>query len=477
MPAPRMPAPRMPTLRMPAARRPGRRLPYGLLCLALLVPVVPAAPAGAAPAVTAPGVAPVPAAAAASAPVVPCPVYVAPRPSGAPPPRPRPTTRPPLPPPPARDADRPPVGGPDLGADGLVLPAGAPPLPGRITATAWVVADLDSGSVLAACDPHGYRAPASTLKVLTALTALPRLDKRQVTTITDADLAIEPGSSAVGLVRGGRYTVDTLLRGMLLASGNDAANVLARLVGGRAGVAGGVAAMNAEARRLQALDTTAVTPSGLDGPGQWTSAYDLALIARAAFARPDFSAYTATRSATIPAQPPKYPRPFQVQNENRLLTGYPGALGGKTGYTTFARHTYVGAAARGGRRLVVTMLAGESRPVRLWKQAATLLDWGFRLSATMPPVGRLVDPDDPPPERTAGAPSPASPAPSARAPGTAGAPAPAASPGATEAATGSRSLQLVAAGAVLGVLAAAVLVLALLRGRRDGRPRTGRAGR
>lgn len=328
-------------------------------------------------------------------PVVPCPIAKVPPPSGTPAQRPPPS----LPPPPRRDPNAQAVGGDALASSGLVVPAGAPALPTTVTAQAWVVADLDSGAIIGACAPHAFHPPASTQKLLTILVALARLDPKQVVTITPEDLNFEPGSSAVGLVKGGRYSVETLLLGLMLASGNDAANVLARLAGGDRGVAGTMAAMNAEAERLGALDTTAVTPSGLDGPKQYTSAYDLAVIARADFTRPDFRRYTATQRAVIPAQPPKF-KSFQIQNDNRLLTTYPGAIGGKTGFTDTARHTYMGAAQRDGRRLVVTMLRGEARPQRLWQQGAALLDWGFTVPKGTKPVGRLVNPGEQLEQRT-----------------------------------------------------------------------------
>jgi len=154
-----------------------------------------------------------------------------------------------------------------------------------------------------------------------------------------------------------------------------------------------LADMNAEARRLGAWDTHAETPSGLDGPGQATSAYDLALITRECFKREDFSRYIATRNAQIPAQPPRDPRGFQIQNENQLLYTYQGALGGKTGFTDLARHTYVGVAERNGRRLAVTLLGAEHQPIRAWQQGATLLDWGFSVSPDAK-VGRLVNPGE-----------------------------------------------------------------------------------
>jgi hypothetical protein len=151
--------------------------------------------------------------------------------------------------------------------------------------------------------------------------------------------------------------------------------------------------MNAEARRLGALQTHAVTPSGLDGPGQFTSAYDLVLIARAAFALPDFRKYVATRTAKVPPQPPKDTRGFQIQNGNGLLQKYPGALGGKSGFTTLARHSFVGAAKRGDRTLVAAVLGAEARPIRASEQTGKLLDWGFAQPAGAS-VGRLVEPGE-----------------------------------------------------------------------------------
>jgi D-alanyl-D-alanine carboxypeptidase (penicillin-binding protein 5/6) len=282
------------------------------------------------------------------------------------------------------------VGGPRLASRGLVLPPGAPKLPKDLTARGWLLADLDTGEVLAARDPHGRYPPASTLKVLTALTLLPKLkDRRVKVTCVDADVRVD--GTRVGLVAKGRYTLDVLFQAMLMASGNDAANALARAAGG---VPRTLADMDAEARRLQAFDTHAATPSGLDGPGQLTSAYDLALIQRAALARPDFRTYSMKRRGWIPAQKPKYAR-FEFANGNKLLYEYPGAIGGKNGFTDAARHTFVGAARRGGRRLVVTFLFGEHQPVRLTVQAARLLDWGFALPPALPSVGILVDPVDP----------------------------------------------------------------------------------
>jgi D-alanyl-D-alanine carboxypeptidase (penicillin-binding protein 5/6) len=307
-------------------------------------------------------------------------------------PRAKPPTKPPKPSPlPSHDPVRPVVGGDRLASSGLVVPADPLPLPKKITAKSWIVADLDSGDVIAACGAHEYGAPASVQKLLLVATVIDHLDPTQVIKVTAEDLNYEPGSSAVGLVLNGKYTVKTLFLGLLLNSGNDAANVFAR-IGDPGGVPGTLAAMNAKARALGALDTHAVTPSGLDGRAQVTSAYDLALIARACWSRPDFRSYVTTQSAKIPAQGKKY-KAFQIQNDNRLLYEFPGALGGKTGFTDIARHTFVGVAERDGRRLVVTLLGAENKPALGWEQGAALLDWGFDMEGDKP-VGRLVAPGE-----------------------------------------------------------------------------------
>jgi serine-type D-Ala-D-Ala carboxypeptidase (penicillin-binding protein 5/6) len=100
-----------------------------------------------------------------------------------------------------------------------------------------------------------------------------------------------------------------------------------------------------------------------------------------------------TFTTDIPHQPGVGAGGFQIQNDNGLLLNYPGALGGKTGFTDLARHSFVGAAQRGDRRLVVTLLGAERQPLVGWQQAAELLDWGFSLPADQS-VGRLVTPDE-----------------------------------------------------------------------------------
>jgi serine-type D-Ala-D-Ala carboxypeptidase (penicillin-binding protein 5/6) len=281
-----------------------------------------------------------------------------------------------------------PVGGQRMGECGVVLPDGAPAPPAGITATSWLVADADSGEVLAARDPHARNRPASTIKLLTALLADDQLPADRVVVATQAD-ADQEGSRA-GLGPGGRYTIRQLLAGLLLASGNDAAHALAEQLGG---VTATVEQMNALAARLGALDTRVATPSGLDGPGMSTSAYDLALALRQVLGRHLLIELLGTREIDFPGFGG---RPgFVLSNDNKLLRNYPGALGGKNGFTDDARHTLVDAAQRGKRRLIAVLMRGEQRPVSMSVQVARLLDYGFALTPGRP-VGQLVDKAAPP---------------------------------------------------------------------------------
>ena len=239
----------------------------------------------------------------------------------------------------------------------------------------------------------------------------------------------------VGVDLGGHYTVNDLLHGLLMHSGNDAAHALSMAIGGSGGqersdpgigsggqersdpgigsgghersdpgmAAGGnpmdvaMQKINSLAGKLGAHDTRVATPSGLDGPGMSTSAYDMGLFYRYAFNNPTFADIVATRTYDFPGHPAKpgetsdHPS-YQLENDNKLLLNYPGAMGGKTGFTDDARQTFVGAANHDGRRLVSVLLRGSREPIAPWEQAAHLLDYGF---ATAPgtKIGTLIEPD------------------------------------------------------------------------------------
>ncbi|MEU6701095.1 penicillin-binding protein [Pseudonocardia sp. NPDC046786] len=289
----------------------------------------------------------------------------------------------------------PPVGGLSGCAEAYAGPVPPPP----VGVASYLVADLDSGAVLAARAPHARHRPASTVKLLLALVVDDVLPPDRVVTGTVEDANIE--GSRAGIGPGGRYTVEQLLHGLLLASGNDTAHALSRELGGTPAT---LAAMHDAARGLGALDTRPATPSGLDGPGMSSSAYDLALVLREALDRPRLAAVL--RSPGIPF-PGFADRPgFEVGNGDRMFDT-PGFLGGKNGFTDAARHTYVGAVERDGRRLVVALVRGEPQPVRMVDQARPLLDWGFGVTAAG--IGTLVAPGDVPPDPGSAGPDPTGP--------------------------------------------------------------------
>ncbi|HVF20442.1 MAG TPA: serine hydrolase [Mycobacteriales bacterium] len=274
------------------------------------------------------------------------------------------------------------IGGPLLSRRGTVVhsTAGVPALPSGVSAAAWVVADLTTGDVLAARNAHGRFLPASTIKTLTAVALIPELERGAVHTARLDDVNVE--GSKVGLVPREQYRVNTLFESLLVVSGNDAANSLATAAGGHPRA---ISLMNATARRLQALDTVARNPSGLDDPEQLTSAYDLALITREGMTMPSYRTYVSTLRSRVNAPGGKS---FEIYNHNKLLTRYAGTTGGKTGYTVAARRTFVVTAKRGERELVVSLLRAET----MLPDATKLLDWGFAAAARAQPVGHLVDP-------------------------------------------------------------------------------------
>ncbi|MDQ0785528.1 D-alanyl-D-alanine carboxypeptidase family protein [Streptomyces sp. B3I8] len=308
------------------------------------------------------------------------------------------------------------------GADTRVRPgAGAPAVP-EVSALSWLVADADTGDVLAAHDPHRPLPPASTLKALFALTVLPALPGDARHTVDESELRdIGPGSSLVGVAEGLTYTVADLWRGVFLSSGNDAVHVLAAMNGGLAAT---TRRMQATARELGARDTHVVSPDGYDRPGQVSSAYDLAVFGRAGLHDADFARYCATPEAYFPG----YGQPYGIQNTNRLLTGtdgvapYPGLIGVKNGYTSGAGNTLIAAARRGGRTLVVTVLHPQAGGgFQVYEEARALLDWGFAAEGHVTAVGSL-EPRHPTktPPAPASAPARARPGPPARAHASAG---------------------------------------------------------
>src|SRR4051812_10816885 len=277
-----------------------------------------------------------------------------------------------------------PLGGGALSGCGIITAAGTPPVPADVSAEAWVVADLDSGDIIAARDPHGRHRPASIIKVLVAVQALRELPIHKVVAGTQDDANAE--GTKVGVGENGFYSINDLLHGLLMHSGNDAAHALSVQLGG---MDTALQKINDLAGKLGGRDTRAATPSGLDGPGMSTSAYDIGLFYRYAWQNPTFADIVATRSFDFPGRGDVgYP----VENDNQLLYNYTGAMGGKTGYTDDAGQTFVGAANHDGRRLMAVLMRGTRQPIAPWEQAAHLLDYGFSTPQGTQ-VGNLIEPD------------------------------------------------------------------------------------
>jgi len=280
------------------------------------------------------------------------------------------------------------IGGAQLSGRGVIVSypsAGSVPRLPNVKASAFVIADADTGQVLAARDPHGWYRPASTLKVLTAIALIPVLNPDATVVASKQAVSVTP--NVVGLLPGHAYKISDLFTALLTISANDAAVALTQAAGS---FGQGMAVINAEARHLQADDTVAVQPNGLDAPGQHTSAYDLALIARQALRMPAFLRYDQAITAKFPVSAKKS---VTLYNQNALLTSYPGAVGGKIGWTSAAGATYVGMARRNGVTLIVTLL--HCPALTEIDVGKSLLNWGFAVDGKVSEVGTLVSAREP----------------------------------------------------------------------------------
>ncbi|MBE3597293.1 MAG: D-alanyl-D-alanine carboxypeptidase [Limnochordaceae bacterium] len=238
-----------------------------------------------------------------------------------------------------------------------------------VSAEAALLLEVSTGTVLYAKDEHQRRAPASTTKIITALLAIESGRLQDVVTVSRRAAGVT-GSSA-SLSTGERYTLEELLHGLMLPSGNDAAVAIAEHVGGS--VSGFAAMMNRRARELGAYDSHFVNPHGLDDPQHYTSAYDLALFARTAMQYPTFAAVVGRRAYTALSQQKTW------HNTNRLLWSFEGATGIKTGTTSRAGNCLVAAASREGTQLIGVVLGSSDR----WADSARLLEYGFSAFAVV----------------------------------------------------------------------------------------------
>ncbi len=233
-----------------------------------------------------------------------------------------------------------------------------------IEAAAYVLVDVDSGQVLAERNADERRPVASTIKVLTALTALERVEMDEEVTVGD-EVTDVPGSG-VGLSPGDTWTVEDLIEGLIVRSGNEAAEALAVHVAGSRDAF--LELMEQDAAELGIDGLELVSVSGLDDANR-VSARELAELSRAALAHDELRPVLAREIVSLPGQ-------GAMLTRNDLIERYPGATGVKTGFTEAAGNSLIGSAAREGRELVAVVLDAGEDPAR-FGQVEQLLDHGF----------------------------------------------------------------------------------------------------
>lgn len=260
-----------------------------------------------------------------------------------------------------------------------------------VSALSAVVINADTGNIVYEKSAFAQRAMASTTKIMTALLTIEAgdLDKK----FTVDSYAIQVEGTSMGLSQGDIVTRRALLYGILLPSGNDAANAAAVSVSGSMGKF--VELMNKKAEELGLVNTHFANPSGLDAQGHFTTAYDLALLTKTALENPVFAEICRCADAQVEFGNPPYLR--RLANSNKMLWQYEGCYGVKTGFTDNARRCLVSAAERKGVKLIcVTLNAPDD-----WEDHRKMLDYGFEQvkrtevvlpsPVTLPVIGGTAD--------------------------------------------------------------------------------------
>lgn len=262
----------------------------------------------------------------------------------------------------------------------------------QVSGKSVILVEAQSGRIVYAKNEKEKLPMASTTKIMTALLAAEAGDLERKITVTKDMLQVE--GTSMGLLPGDTVTLEGLIYGMLLQSGNDAANVTALTLGGSKEHFADL--MNAKAQSLGMKNTNFITPSGLDAEGHYSTAEDMSILARAALNNPVFSAVCAKATAKVEYGNPPYMR--TMTNHNKLLKMYDGTIGVKTGFTKKSGRCLVSAARRDG----VTLVAVTLNDPNDWDTHMTLFDYGFGvLSCTelfsgiegvyLPVVGSVMD--------------------------------------------------------------------------------------
>ena len=236
-----------------------------------------------------------------------------------------------------------------------------------ISAKAAVLISADTGEVIYSRNCNEKLPMASTTKIMTALLCLESGGLDEEFTVDSEAIKVE--GSSMGLQEGDTVTKYDLCCGMLLPSGNDAANAAAVRIAGN--IPAFVELMNDRAREIGLSHTYFVTPSGLDGEGHGSSAYDMAILAREALRNEDFRSICSQKSVKVSFGAPPYDR--WLKNTNKLLDMYEGVYGVKTGFTDAAGRCLISACERGGKDLICVTLNDRND----WQDHAALYDLGF----------------------------------------------------------------------------------------------------
>lgn len=240
------------------------------------------------------------------------------------------------------------------------------------SAKAAILINGDTGEVIFEQNADERLPMASTTKIMTALLLCESGDLECEICVTAEMLRVE--GSSMGLLAGDRITLRDLLYGLMLASGNDAANVVAFTLGGT--INGFAKMMNKRAAELGLKNTNFVTPSGLDSDGHYTTARDLAALARIAMQNEAFYAAVSSKSAVLNFGNPPYRR--SLTNHNKLLKTFDGAIGVKTGFTKKSGRCLVSAAKRDGKYVIAVTLKNPND----WADHTNLLEYGLNAIKT-----------------------------------------------------------------------------------------------
>lgn len=238
-----------------------------------------------------------------------------------------------------------------------------------ISAKSAVIICAETGEVVYSKNMNDRLPMASTTKIMTAILALEYGADDQYRTVSGDMIAVE--GSSMGLKDGDSVSLKTLVKGMLLKSGNDAANAVANIVGGD--ISAFVKMMNQKATEIGMYSTSFATPSGLDGDNHYSTAFDMAILGAYAIRNPEFRSICSTDTMVVCYGSPPYRR--TLTNHNKFLSMYDGAFGIKTGFTKKSGRCLVSAVKKGGKTLVaVTLNAPDD-----WDDHIKMYNYAFEM--------------------------------------------------------------------------------------------------